>query len=609
MLGFMRPSAPVKYNSEEMNPRLPEWLKLWLTVWGVLAVVALAVPGLVAAGSYLILPGLILIAAPTIFLYSAMFAVFRHFLVIPPGLRLEASALFCSVLLGWLIAQPGAVTGHLAFRHANLPEVHPSSPVKLAGNVRLELPGSPSVKHDVTHACAALCAALLDTPGVESVTVAETGRSANAAELTFRLIPRAGDRSQGILPVEPESILEELPRAPEPQSMDDVDESLAQKKRLRQAVAASWALRLASTEKLVSDTGHVQPDQTVRITQSRNSRWGISISRAEILDRDGKALMRRSIVTGTALSAPFRFAGGGSVENYHVVVSRDHLTNGPEYPPLKPITELFQYSSLARPNVSPEPIRQLLERLRAATANPALSAGDPDLALAALWLPTVDWRHSIAHDQLDVLARALADPRIPIPAKLYDGYESKVAPELRSALGSRILNPATPNQTRAQLALLLSRMPPGTFAIMSADEQAFLHSRQLRPDVYPMIVRLADMGEPAVPELMAILESDKTLEPAYRRRPILHAVALSFATLGARAHHALPRVEALLSAGSSHIIEFREDREAWNLALARMGKPIDQFEYPELRPEYVARERNSLRHRVEHFDPQRIWTY
>lgn len=592
-----------------MNPRLPEWLKLWLIVWGALAFVALAFPGLVAAGAYLLLPGLVLIAAPTVFLYSVMFAVFRRFLVLPPGMRLEATALFCSVLLGWLLAQPGAVAGHVAFAHANLPEVHPSSPVKLQGNVRLELPGMPSGKHDATHVCAALCAALLDTPGVESVTVAETGRSARAASLIFRLLPRTGDRSQSVLPVEPESILDDLPRPSEPQSIDDLDFSRTRRKREGQALAASWAVRLASKQKLVSETGDIQPDQTVRITQSRSTRWGVSVSRVEILDRDGKALMRRSIVTGSALSAPFRFAGDGGVQNYHVVVSRDRLANGPVYPPLNPIAELFRNSSLARPNLSSEAISQLLDRLRAAAANPALSADDPDLALAALWLPTIDWQHSIPHDQLAVLASVIADPRIPIPAKLYDGYESKVAPELRGALAARIVSPSTPDHTRAQLALLLSRMPPGTFETMSANEQAFLHSSQLRPDVYPMIVRLADMGEPAIPELLRILESDQTLEPAYRRRSILRAVALGFATLGSKAHDALPQVESLLRAGSSEIIEFREDRELWNLALARMGKPIDRFEWPELRPEYVARERDALQRRLDHFDPQRIWTY
>jgi hypothetical protein len=40
-----------------------------------------------------------------------------------------------------------------------------------------------------------------------------------------------------------------------------------------------------------------------------------------------------------------------------------------------------------------------------------------------------------------------------------------------------------------------------------------------------------------------------------------------------------------------------------------MGKPIDEFNWPDHKPEYVARERQSLRRQAEHFDSKRIWTY
>ena len=44
----------------------PRWtLKIWLIVWGILSVLALAAPGVVAVAMFLIVPGVILIAAPT----------------------------------------------------------------------------------------------------------------------------------------------------------------------------------------------------------------------------------------------------------------------------------------------------------------------------------------------------------------------------------------------------------------------------------------------------------------------------------------------------------------------------------------------------------------
>ena len=89
---------------------------------------------------------------------------------------------------------------------------------------------------------------------------------------------------------------------------------------------------------------------------------------------------------------------------------------------------------------------------------------------------------------------------------------------------------------------------------------------------------------------------------------VLHAVALSFATLGPRAHSALAEVEGLINVERPRPIRSSDGR-VWDLALARMGKPIDEFNWPGHKPEYVARERESLRRQVEHFDPKRVWTY
>jgi hypothetical protein len=585
-------------------------LKGWLLVWGVLAVIALASPAIVTAGTFLILPGLVLIAAPTIFLYSAAFSAFRHFLPLPPGWRANLAAAGLALLLGVIFAAPWTVTERLAFGIANVGEVVPAAPVKLAGKIRLELPKrSFFIKYDPRN-CNALCAALLDTPGVLSVTVAETGQKASAASVVFSLIPRAGDRSRGEYPVNPEAILPELPNQPILLThLRDVEGELRAEKKDEQAVAAGWALRLASREKLIADRTASNPDMTVRITDERRRLGGISILRVEILDRSGRALMRRSLVTGSALSAPLRFEGTGSIENFHVALSRDRLRNAPEYPALKPVTELFLHSSLSPPEINGGETKELLDRLRLATNNPALTQDDPDFVLAQLWLPTINWRVALPNDQLDVLSRVIADERIPLPQNLYDGYESNVAPQLRSALGSRILRASTPSQTRSLLARLLSKMPTGTFAILSEDEKRFLGTSDLRRDTYPMVVRLADGGEGAVPELLEILRTDRHVEPWSHRNSVMRAVALGFATLGPKARAALPEVDALVSDRNSGVLNDYDDKKVWNLALARMGKPVEELEFFSNEPGLIARERESLRKQMQHFDPKSTWRY
>ena len=595
-----------------MNNPFGVILKLWLIVWGILAFIALGVPGVVAGGMFFIVPGLILIAAPTIFLYSAMFAVLRYLLPTRPGLpglTLNAIAAVLPLMLGWVVAQPVAIVERRAFARANLPEVLPASPVKLAGNIRLELPKNSFSVKDTPENCRALCAALLDTPGVETVTLAETGQPVQAASLVFRLIPRGSDRSRGAYPVEPEEILDDLPPGEaKPWNPREDETRRAARRKDGQAVAAGWGLRLSSSQKLVAERARIEADQTIRITEDRPPGKRISISRVEIL-QNGGAQMRRSIVIGRALTAPLVFAGVGGVQDFHVELSRQRLISGPDYPGLKPVTELFRYSSLAQPKVDSNLMTAMLDRLRSATGNPALTREDPDFGLADLWLPTIDWQHLIPPDQLSVLGRVISDERIPVPQKLYDGYEFKVAPELRSALGSRILAASTPSQARTQLARLLSRMPEGTFATPSADELAILSSSDLRYDAYPMIVRLADQGEAAVPELLSILINDKSLKPAFRRGRILHAVALGFATLGLKAHSALPQVDALFSTERREIAGSWGDTWIWYLAMARMGKPIDEFNWFNEKPEAAAKDRENLRRQVERFDPKEVWNY
>jgi hypothetical protein len=591
-----------------MNGRMGPILRLWLIVWGVLALIALGAPGLVAVAMFLIVPGLILVAAPTVFLYSAFFAIFRHFFSMRPGLMRDIAAALSSLMLGWVAALPGAAPGRIAFARANLPEIRPAFPVKLAGTIRLELPKF-LVDNNSPEICGPVCAELLDTPGIKAVALVETAHSTDATPTVYRLVPRAReDRSRSAYPVRVEAILDELPSEREPITARNMDAHLAAKKRAQQAVAAAWGLRLATDQKLLAEKIQIEADQTIRVTEDRGTK-GVSISRIEILDQRGKVLLRRSIVSGRALAAPLRFDGIGGIEGFHIELAHDRLANAPSNAPLEPIKELFLHSSLAPPKIDPDRVNAVLDRLRIATGNPALSRDDPDFALVPLWLPTIDWAHPIPSNELDVLARLISDERIPVPTYLYYGYESKVAPELRGALGSRILHQSTPPQIRTQLARLLSRMPSGTFSTLSAKEEAFLFSPDLRLDTYPMIVRLADQGEAAVPRLFSILETDKTVEPNVRRERVMHAAALAFAALGPSAHAALPKLDAIISADVSGQFTGSGERELWNLALARMGKPINDFTWPEDKPQSVARNRESLNRQVQRFDPKNAWQY
>ncbi|MBS1830410.1 MAG: hypothetical protein JST93_34225 [Acidobacteria bacterium] len=573
--------------------------KYWLMGWGLLALIALAAPGAVAFGLMLIVPGLILLAAPTVFLYSVLFLFVRHFLALRPEAVRSAAAAAAALMLGWLMAQPWAMAGRRSFARANLADVVPASPLRLAGSIRLELPPELRSRDNEKGRCKALCALLLDTPGVESVSVAHH---------TFRLTPRAeGDRTGGATLWNPESILQEVPQEQEREERN-VRVKLAAMKKDQQAVAAAWGLRLASREKLVSALENGEAEMTIRVIEERRSRNEVSISRLEILDRNGRALARRSVVTGSALSAPLRFDGHGALESFRVGLARDRLRNTVEYTQLEPVAELFRLTTLAPPQVKRGAIAALLERLYRAAGNPKLAADDPDLGLAALWLPTVDWSQPVPREQLTVLSRVIADGRIALPGALYEGYESKVAPELRAALASRIRHAGTPPPLRTRLAKLLARMPDGTFAEPTAEESAILERSDLRADAYPLIVRVADRGDAAVPALLEILRSDRSL-PLAQRIWVMRAVSLAFATLGPKAKSAIAEVDAMVNEARSPLLHNWNDRERWYLALARMGKPVEDLDWRNKNADVVARNRAALRRRLERFDPNAVWNY
>lgn len=584
-------------------------MKTWLIVWGALACIAFAAPGLVTVGMFLIVPGLILIAAPTIFLYSLLFVLFKRVMRIPPGWRLNAVAAALSVFCGWAVAQPWAVVSHYRFNRANLPEVYPASPIKLAGNIRLETPPQSSLRKPGPESCRDLCAALLDTPGVTSVALSATGARDGDAPVVYRLISRDRDRSPSLFPLNPEHILDSFPLMAKGEPLSNFQARSAARQRDKQAIAVGWGVRLASTVKLTAERLSQSPDFTIRITDIQRGNSEVSISRVEVLDRDGKALLRRSVVTGSALSAPLRFNAYGSIENSHIALSRDRLSNAPANAKLEPIAELFHNTSIATPKADPGAVSSLLDRIRNASRNPATSSDDPDFGLAELWLSTVEWQHPLPPDQLSVLKLVISDPRISVPKRIYAGYESEVAPELRDALASRIVHPSTPPETRAQLARLLSRMPAGTFASPSPNEVRAMSDPELRADAYPMIVRLADQGEKAVPTLVAIVRSDSSEQKPYYRRSVMNAVALAFAILGPEAHRALPEVDAFVSSHDEVRFFDSSSMRAWNVALARMGKPIDRFDWKGYTPQFVARQRENLRKQVERFDPNDVWRF
>lgn len=243
---------------------------LWTS--GVLAGAAVAFPGLILVGLYVgIVPGLVLAAAPTVFLYALTFQLLRGrwqagFRASPasspssPSVATNVAAALATAALGIGLAYPFARSGRAAFEAADLGDVVSGRPVPLSGEIRLErdsgaLPAEIAVPRNGDWSCDALCAALLVTPGVRSVTLAGTDRDGAAlGEATFRLVLRREGTPAGARPVKPENILDLLPEDPAAhEDRGDFAARGAAKDAARNAIAWEWTLRLAGDSALLRE--------------------------------------------------------------------------------------------------------------------------------------------------------------------------------------------------------------------------------------------------------------------------------------------------------------------------------------------------------------------
>src|SRR3954451_8917246 len=160
-------------------------VKAYLIVTGLLAALALLVPELVIIGMFaFILPGLILALAPTAFLWGLAFALPWYALRAALG---DYVAIVPAAVAGaafvWLAPQSSMALSEWRLHRAIHQEVLPSRRVALAGHIRVDYvrlsqersdPGAPydaAAIESRAYVCDALCAALLATPGVRSVTV------------------------------------------------------------------------------------------------------------------------------------------------------------------------------------------------------------------------------------------------------------------------------------------------------------------------------------------------------------------------------------------------------------------------------------------------------
>ena len=159
------------------------------------------------------------------------------------------------------------------------------------------------------------------------------------------------------------------------------------------------------------------------------------------------------------------------------------------------------------------------------------------------------------------------------------------------------------------LGAMLDKLPPGTFAVSSAKERAILADPDRRTMASGLIVRLADQGAPAVPQLLDLLgdhlgrlsfDRNQQNDPTPEHMIVIDRVRMALCRLGPAGASALPRLEALMAKSPAYAD--RMDGREWQLMLARIGKPVRDIPKPDSTSNSVAQFHANLQSRLDHFD-------
>jgi hypothetical protein len=583
-----------------------------LVASGFLTLIAVGIPESVTLGLYLlVVPGLVLALAPTVFIYTATFVIVRRFLPITHAFALNLISAFMTLGLGVLVTLPMALAGRWAFNRAATGDVVPHNRVVIAGNVLLNSNQRPSeyLADTPPVSCDALCAALLDTPGVSTVTIGADRWGNPAKPTSYRLVPKGEASSNAMAPRSPEQILQYLPEKPVSSGQRDYQAEMAERKAQEDArkaqenaITARWALRLAGDVTLSTVPSPAHHDLTITMTSTVPQGFhGVAVKQAEVRDREGRVLLRRQHVSATPVFVPlFLWPYVPPKSKWGLALSG--LETSDRLGGINPITVLFDETTLARPPEPGEAVTSMVAGIRDRLAAALMQPGAPaDLSLAGPWLATINWQ-SMTDDDIELLGKLMADARVIDLPRLFEGGLKFVRTEYRGGFVARLRNPATLSQLRYRLDNFVRFMPPGTFAAPTPDELALLRDQSLRLNAPGLVERLLlDQGKAGVPELVRILQEDVSVEPWDKRKWILAAVGRTLIRLGPDAASALPVVIELFDQPHTPLANGSKETVAWGVVMVRIGRPIEDVPFPPgFTVELIAQGRSAIMRSVEH---------
>ena len=547
-------------------------MKYALIITGILAGLALAAPKLVVLGYILlVVPGLVLTCAPTVFVYLAATAGIRRLLPNSSSVASTVTAFCIAIALGWIVMQPFRRSAIASYDANRLPDVIPQQPIRLDGHVRLEIPD----RRDDPQ-CDYLCLAALDSPDVQSVSLVTAGKNGNAGQpqpKAYALVSAQEDPAAGIFPFEPGQIVREFPPLAKRFAGRNFIEAV-------QSVEANWALRLTQDERL----RHVEPvaadaaDWVIRIENQSNGRTS-RLRRLTITDAAGTVHYRQSYRTQAVPARTFYVGfdvhfGGGTISGASFHVGRQQLAEGELS--LQPEKALLSAITFPVPRCDPEDLTRLREQVEQALNDPNATAVRLDLARCFLRL----FYFNTKPQDHDLIARIVADDRVRnIDEQLRNVFSKDETPVVvRDAFAQRIVMEHTSADLRHRLAECLASLPPGTFSEPDESHLKIWETPEIYQDAAPFLERVADLDpQRAVPMLQAALATAIELPTWQARRSLVEGIRAALVRMGPQASMAAAQIQELFLSRPSPIMQTSKDADQWRFALARMGLELDEL--------------------------------
>jgi hypothetical protein len=619
------------------------FLTTYLMITGVGAFLALAMPGLVMLGLFmLIIPGLIMAIMPTAFMYGVIFAAgwATARTMFGDGIISILSGLAVLVLVVTTIPKPTRARDIAAYKASILPNIIPSKPIELKGDVRFNFK-SPKrnkssgayVKGQSGYICDSYCLAALFTPGVTSVTVDQSGfddlGKPSIEARTYRLLRRPNCQSN--YEVNLENIHAPLRTNSKP-GIALYDDG--------KVLVAQWAMKLANEYCIVMEAPLQKHNFTITELSangpSDGGRWKFGpgrIGTQTLTIHQGHDLIYRSHrSTVTTLAKALLIGFAGDLTNPHFRWERETIYSGEKYGSVDFQKSMGDFTNLAGKPIDGSSRKEnagahlpaYRAQMLSALNDPSLTEKSPGFKVMESYFKAID-DHASPED-IEVLKRLFSDRRI----SRYEGAWGLNLPieqmiPIYNAYTKRVIAEGAPLSFQNSLmSNAVSKLGSDTFKLIGPDQITLLNDPSTRLAV-PELVRALGYGGPssgrvliqylkqhaeAVANIQRMRETRKVSGYGFQAErdanlTVIGAAQKGLCLLAPKDPILLKQLEDVLNSGimPPHLIK-GHNRTDWDVLLVRMGKPVSSLEKPESLGGGVDSHRDRVQDRADRWKPE-----